>query len=183
MTKQAAEALKKAQEEFQKSGYSILIYDAYRPQKAVTYFMDWINNQPDEERKQYHFPRVDKKKLAKLGYVAEKSGHSKGSTVDMTIIENGKTFKKEATPENRTFGEIVLPFLDDNSIDCGTSFDLMDEASHGENNIINEEYKTRRDYIKQVMESFDFKVLDEEWWHFTLKDEPYPLTYFDFDVE
>lgn len=183
LTKQAAEALAQAQKKFKEDGYSILIYDAYRPQKAVTYFMDWIKNQPDEERKQYHFPRVDKKDLVNQGYVAEKSGHSKGSTLDMTIIKDGVQFQIVATPKSRIFNGVTLPFLDDNSIDCGTSFDLMDKASHGENEYITGEYKKNRDYIKEVMESFNFKVLNEEWWHFTLNNEPYPSKFFDFDVE
>lgn len=183
MTKQAAEALAKAQKKFKEQGYSILIYDTYRPQKAVTYFMDWIKNKPDEKRKQYHFPRVEKKNLIAEGYVAEHSGHSKGSTIDMTIIKEGEHFEKVAIPEKRTFNGVELPFLKDNSIDCGTSFDLMDIASHGENDYITGEYKKNRDYIKQVMESVGFKVLKEEWWHFTLNNEPYPSTYFDFDVE
>ena len=183
MTKECAEALKKAQEIFISYGYSILIYDSYRPQRAVDEFLSWMTTSDDQSRKLQHYPRVDKKDLIEKGYVASKSGHSKGSTVDLTLVKLGTTISEYSTYEVRNFNGIELPFLDDGSVDMGTSFDLMDEASHGENNVVFEEHNANRNFLKEVMEQVGFRVLPEEWWHFTLKDEPYPDTFFDFPVE
>ena len=185
MTKEAAAALKIAAEKFSNDGYDIVVYDAYRPQQAVTHFVDWIKNSPEEKRKKFHFPRVDKTKLIDLGYVASKSGHSKGSTIDLSIIKKENQLLEEAKTTMRKFKDdtIELPFNDDGTVDCGTSFDLMDEASHGDSQIVTEEQKKMRDYILSVMEESGFKKLEEEWWHYTLKDEPYPDTYFSFPVE
>lgn len=183
MTIQCAEALKKAQTIFKSKGYSILIYDSYRPQTAVNEFVSWITTSEDQRRKMQHYPRVDKKDLIQKGYVADKSGHSKGSTVDLTIFKIGANISTMSKYEVRNFNGIELPFLDDGTLDMGTSFDLMDEASHGVNNVVFEEHNVNRNLLKNVMESVGFMVLPEEWWHFTLKDEPFPDTYFDFPVE
>jgi len=184
LTQQAAIALSKAQKEFNKQNYCILVYDAYRPQCAVDFFVQWIKSMPDEQRnKPFFYPRVDKRTFIEQGYVASKSGHSRGSTLDMTVIECDKHFLERGVPEMRNFDGIILPFNIDNTLDVGTGFDLMDEASHGENNIVKKPHKERRDYINAVMSEVGFKVLEEEWWHFTLIDEPYKHEYFNFTVE
>lgn len=185
LTKEAAEALKKAQDEFKKDNYSIVIYDAYRPQKAVEHFMSFINS-TDESQKDRHYPYVTKDRFVKEGYVADKSGHSKGSTLDMTLIKIGNTLTREQVLFNRTFNGAIYPYLYDGTIDCGTSFDLMDPISHGDNTTIDTldpQYRKNRDYIKNIMDKAGFDVLDTEWWHFTLRNQPFPDTYFDFDVE
>jgi D-alanyl-D-alanine dipeptidase len=185
MTKKAATALSKAQEKFLSKGYSIVIYDCYRPESSVKYFVEWMNEPYDMKRKKYHYPYVEKKIDMKDIYISSRSGHSRGSTVDMSIISLNKTLLTESVYSKRIFNGKAYPFNDDNTVDCGTSFDLMDPASWSKNNSLNltKEQKNNRKLIKEVMESVGFKVLDEEWWHFTLKNEPFPNEYFDFDIE
>ena len=185
MTENAAWALAKAQRKFLSKGYSIVVYDAYRPDSSVKYFVEWMNDPNDTIRKKYHYPYVEKKADMVDIYIASRSGHSRGSTVDMSLIKADKKLLKDSVYEERIFNGKVYPFNNDNTIDCGTSFDLMDPASWSFNNTMNftNEQKTNREFIRVVMESVGFKVLAEEWWHFTLKNEPFPDTYFDFDIE
>lgn len=183
LTRKAAEALSKAQALLKKDGYSFVIYDAYRPQTAVNSFMDWSKDPNDQKMKTWFYPRVDKSRVFEQGYVAEKSGHSRGSTIDLSIIPI-KMSLYEVDPQPRKLRDgFEILFLDDGTVDMGSSFDLFDKASHYENDLISEEHQKRRQYLKQVMESCGFKNYAEEWWHFTLKDEPFPDTYFDFPVE
>ena len=118
-------------------------------------------------------------------YIGSRSGHSHGSTVDLSIIKINKELLTESVYEERIFNGTIYPFNNDNTIDCGTSFDLMDPASWADNNTFDftEEQKNNRKLIRDVMESVNFIILSEEWWHFTLKNEPYPKTYFDFEIE
>ena len=185
MTKEAAKALSKAQKTFLSKGYSIVVYDAYRPDSSVKYFVEWMNDVNDTIRKKYHYPYVETKADMVDVYIASRSGHSRGSTVDMSIIEVDKELLAKSVYEERIFNDKVYPFNNDNTIDCGTSFDLMDPASWADNNYMNftDIQISNRNFIKKVMENSGFEVLPEEWWHFTLKDEPYPDTYFDFDIE
>ncbi|MDF2577133.1 MAG: hypothetical protein K0S74_617 [Chlamydiales bacterium] len=183
VTRATAEALKAAQAKFKADGYSLIIYDAYRPQRAVNRFMQWSKDLNNQEMKAWFYPRVDKAKVFELGYVAEKSGHSRGSTVDVSLIRLDSQLK-QIEPRTRTLNDgFQFFYLDDGTIDMGSSFDLFDKASHYENDLINQEYKDRRTYLKNVMESCGFKNYPEEWWHFTLRDEPFPDTYFDFLVK
>ena len=185
MTKEAAIALSKAQKKFLVGGYSIVIYDAYRPSSSVKYFSEWMKEQNNTKRKKFHYPYIEKKSDMANVYINEISGHSRGSTIDMTIIDLKKTLLKESIYEERIFNGKIYPYNNDNTIDCGTSFDLMDPASWSDNNIFNftEEQKKNRKFIKDIMESEGFKILKEEWWHFTLKNEPFPNDYFDFEIE
>ena len=162
-----------------------MIYDAYRPQKAVEHFMRWINSTEDTQ-KDKHYPYVSKDRFVKEGYVASRSGHSKGSTLDMKIIKNGTDIIRTQEYRKRVFNKKVFPYMFDGTIDCGTGFDLMEPISHGDNTTLDEmdvNYKKHRDYIKEIMDKAGFDVLDTEWWHFILRNEPFPHTYFDFDVE
>lgn len=187
LTTQAAQALKKVQEQVKKDGYSLLIYDAYRPQRAVNHFMRWSADVHDQERKSEYYPRVNKADVFELGYIFKKSGHSRGSTVDLTLIKDGSHLH-DIQVKNRTLPDgFTIPLLDDGSIDMGSSFDLFDGASHSDNNtLISGEHKKMRDYLRKVMEEHGFKVSPREWWHFTLKEEPFPAdketSYFDFEV-
>jgi len=185
MTKEAAIALSKAQKKFLEKGYSIVIYDAYRPSSSVKYFSEWMKEQNNTKRKKFHYPYIEKKSDMANVYINEISGHSRGSTIDITIIDLKKTLLKESIYEERIFNGKIYPYNNDNTIDCGTSFDLMDPASWSDNNIFNftEEQKKNRKFIKDIMESEGFKILKEEWWHFTLKNEPFPNDYFDFEIE
>ena len=160
LTKEAAEALKKASDELIKKGYRLKIYDAYRPQKAVTNFMNWAKDVDDTRMKSYFYPELDKSVLFAQGYIAEKSGHSRGSTVDLTLFDM-KTEKE---------------------VDMGGTFDYFGELSHPDYKNITEEQYNNRMILREAMINNGFKPLPEEWWHFTLENEPYPDTYFTFPV-
>lgn len=161
LTKEAAEALKNASDELKEKGYRLKIYDAYRPQKAVTNFMNWAKDVDDTRMKEYFYPELDKSVLFDQGYIAEKSGHSRGSTVDLTLFDMNT--EKE--------------------LDMGGTFDYFGEMSHPDykDGITEEQYNNRM-ILREAMMNNGFKPLEEEWWHFTLNEEPYPDTYFQFPV-
>ncbi len=155
LTLQAAQALRFVQTELKKQGLSLLVYDCYRPQRAVDHFVEWAKDLNDLKMKDEFYPKVDKSYLFKDGYIAEKSGHSRGSTLDLAI----------------------------QSLDFGTPFDLFDPLSHTESSGISRLATKNRQLLKSIMTKNGFKNLAEEWWHYTLQHEPYPDTYFDFPVQ
>ena len=161
MTIEAAQALKNVSDEIKKKGYRLKIYDSYRPQMAVDHFVRWGKDLQDRRMKKYFYPKVDKSKLFIEGYIAEHSGHSRGSTVDLTLFDmaTGK------------------------EVDMGGTFDYFGELSHPsyKGKLTNKQIKNRM-YLREVMVKHGFKPLEEEWWHFTLENEPYPDTYFTFTV-
>jgi D-alanyl-D-alanine dipeptidase len=161
LSKEAAEALKRVSDELAEKGYGILIFDAYRPQKAVNHFVTWSRDASDTRMKAEFYPEVDKSRLFELGYIASKSGHSRGSTVDLTLVRLDT-------------GE---------EIDMGGPFDFFGPVSHHGTDLVTEEQTANRNILKEAMEKHGFAAYDQEWWHYTLKPEPYPDTYFDFDVE
>lgn len=161
LTTEAAEALKAVSDDVKAQGYRLKIYDAYRPQRAVTHFINWAKDTSDTRMKQYFYPNLDKSVLFTQGYIAEKSGHSRGSTVDLTL------FDMESEKE----------------IDVGGTFDWFGIESHPDYMQISEEQYANRMILREAMLRHGFKPLEEEWWHFTLKDEPYPDTYFDYPVK
>lgn len=183
LTYEAALALNKAQARFIKDGYSIVVYDAYRPQRAVNDFASWSKDLNDQKNKALFYPRIDKSKVFELGYLIEKSGHSRGSTVDISIIKINKKLHKIKPKKRRLAGGFEVMYLDDGTVDMGTSFDLFDKASHFVNSVVPEKYKKNREYLRRVMESCGFKGYPEEWWHFTFEDEPFKETYWDFVVQ
>ena len=160
LTVETINALQAAQKEFNEKGFSIKIFDAYRPQKAVNYFIEWAKDQADTLRKNEYYPHLKKSELFPLGYIAERSGHSRGSTVDLTLVY----FDNENTPKE---------------VDMGSSYDYFGEESHVFYEQITDEQKEARRYLRKVMLNNGFKPYAKEWWHFTLKNEPYPNTYFD----
>lgn len=183
LTKPTAERLKQIQNEVKKDGYVLVVYDAYRPQKTVDAFVAWGKDIESVEKKDMYYPYVDKEIIFKEGYIITKSGHSRGSTVDLTLIKIGEKVH-EIVKSARTLndGREVI-FLDDGTIDMGTSFDLFDKASHHDTDLVSTEAVTLRSYLREKMLNFGFQELEEEWWHYTLKDEPFPDQYFDFNVE
>ncbi len=160
LTKEAAAALKEVSDEVMEKGYRLKIYDAYRPQEAVTNFMNWALDAEDVRMKDYFYPELDKEVLFPQGYIAEHSGHSRGSTVDLTLFD--MALEKE--------------------VDMGGSFDYFGELSHPDYTDITEEQYQNRMILREAMMNHGFRPLDEEWWHFTLDNEPYPDTYFTFPV-
>jgi len=187
LTNQAAQALHNVQEEVKKDGYSLVVYDAYRPQQAVDHFITWSQDIAKQIKKNQYYPRVDKKDVFKLGYVARRSGHSRGSTVDVTLIKLDNQLQSIKLQERVLLDGFKITYLDDGTLDMGSSFDLFDQVSHCENNLIQESYKKNRTYLKTVMTKHGFKNYACEWWHFTLHDEPYPAdhesSYFNFVIE
>ena len=159
MTKDGVNALKAAADDLRKQGYRLLIWDTYRPQKAVDNFVEWINNPKDDGDKSF-YPTLKKSDLLKGQYIMEKSGHTRGSTVDLTIIKKDGSF-----------------------VDMGGTFDLFSEISHPDYKKLTREQKKNRKILHDAMVKAGFKGIDSEWWHYTLENEPYPDTYFDFDVE
>ncbi|WP_341763668.1 M15 family metallopeptidase [Candidatus Tisiphia endosymbiont of Beris chalybata] len=182
ITEAAAQALKKVQQDIKQDNYSLVVYDAYRPSKAVGHFVKWAQDPNDQKMKVLYYPYINKEKIFELGYVAEPSAHSSGSTVDLTIIELGKTVQQEPTVTWRTLkdGRLIARF-DDNTVDMGNSIDCMDESSAPDSQLIEEEYLQKRSYLSGKMEANGWKGYYREWWHYTLIDEPYKGCYFDFD--
>lgn len=158
MTKEAANKLKEVSDEVIKKGYRLKIYDAYRPQKAVSHFVRWAKDLNDTKMKKYFYPDLEKDVLFPQGYIAEHSGHSRGSTVDLTLFD--MNLEKE--------------------VDMGGTFDHFRVESHPDYKGITDEQYNNRMILREAMLNHGFKPLDEEWWHFTLKDEPYTDTYFTF---
>ena len=159
MTKAGAKALSAAADDLRKQGYRLLIWDTYRPQKAVDNFVEWINNPADAGDKTF-YPELEKSNLLEGQYIMSKSGHTRGSTVDLTLIKKDGSF-----------------------VDMGGTFDLFSEISHPDYKKLTKEQKKNRKILHDAMIKAGFKGIDSEWWHFTLKDEPYKDTYVDFDVE
>lgn len=161
VTKETATALHKIQTVLAKRGLGLKIFDAYRPQQAVNHFVRWAKVLNDTLKKQEFYPNIPKSKLFKLGYIASKSGHTRGSTVDLTLIDL-KT-KKE--------------------LDMGSPFDFFGIQSHPFYKNITKKQQENRILLRNVMLNNGFKPYDQEWWHFTLKNEPFPKTYFNFLVQ
>ncbi len=175
LTRSAAVALSKVQMELKKkykNKYSLKIYDAYRPKQAVKDFWKWSLDIKDKKMKDIFYPDIkDKRKLFKLGYVARISAHSRGSSVDVTIIDTSKD--SILYPENYS----------DNSIKMGTIFDFFSKKSHAYSKSVSLKAQQNRKILREIMEKYGFVACRTEWWHFTLKNEPFPKTYFDFIVE
>lgn len=150
-------ALNLAAEDARALGYGLLVFDAYRPQKAVDFLAEWAGTAENSTQLLY-YPNVEKSKLFALGYIAEKSSHTRGSAVDLTLTKNGAP------------------------LDMGTDFDYMDILSHHGAEGITQEQRKNRETLKTLMERHGFTAYENEWWHYRLIDEPYPDTYFDDDI-
>jgi len=185
LTRPAAQALGAVQQELAASGLSLKIYDCYRPQKAVNHFMRWAADIKDAKTKAEFYPLVDKRNLFRDGYIAEKSGHSRGSTVDLTIVALPAKPQEQYRP-HRNLRACYRPYgqrFGDNGIDMGTGFDCFDSRAHTLNKTLGPTPRLHRALLATLMAKHGFVNYDKEWWHYTLKDEPFPATYFDFDVE
>jgi len=161
LTTEATLALLVVQNELKKFGIGLKVYDAYRPQKAVNHFVRWSKDLKDMKRKELYYPTVEKKNLFDEGYIAKKSGHSRGSTVDLTLID-----------------------LESKKVlDMGSTFDFFGKPSWLNYHNITIEQKTNRMLLNFVMLKYGFKSYAQEWWHFTLKNEPFKKSYFNFNVQ
>lgn len=160
LTREAATALRAVSDELAEKGYRLKIYEAYRPQCAVDHFVRWSKDPSDTRMKPYFYPELEKGALFKESYIAKKSGHSRGSTVDLTLFDmaTGK------------------------EVDMGGTFDYFGKRSHPDYSGLTPEQYANRMLLRETMITHGFKPLSTEWWHFTLKNEPYPDTYFTFPV-
>lgn len=159
-TRALCAALAEAVDEAASRGFGLLLWDGYRPQRAVDNFLSWSKQPEDGRTKLRHYPNIDRTAMIEQGYVATKSGHSRGSTVDLTIY-------------HLTTGELAA---------MGGGHDLMDAISHhGAAGVLRVEAGNRR-HLRSIMERSGFSPYASEWWHYTLRDEPYPDTYFDFPI-
>lgn len=185
LTREAAQALVEVQNELKEMSLSLKVYDCYRPRRAVDHFVKWAKNLSDTKMKNEFYPRVDKANLFKDGYIAEKSSHSRGSTLDLTIISFPAP-SQETYREGEELKDCSLPAdqrWQDKSIDMGTGYDCFDPLSHTANQTIEPQQRANRLLLKTLMEKHGFKNLPEEWWHYTLKQEPFSDTSFNFEVK
>lgn len=160
LSEETAYALKNAADELRSQGYKIKIYDAYRPQRAVEHFASWASDWNDTKMKDKFYPSIDKSLLFDYGYIAYNSGHSRGSKIDMTLVDSNTN----------------------QELDMGGTFDYFDVVSHPDYTGITSEQYNNRMILQQAMVSNGFYTCSTEWWDFTLSNEPYPYTYFDFPV-
>jgi D-alanyl-D-alanine dipeptidase len=184
LTRDAALGLRRAQRAFLEQGYSLKVYDCYRPQRAVDHFVRWAEDLDDQRMKGEFYPRVDKSDLFADGYIAEKSGHSRGSTMDLTLVELPARPTRDYVP-----GEPLTPCyapqderFPDNSIDMGTGYDCFDTLAHTLDPRVQGEQRANRLLLKHGMEAAGFVNYPYEWWHYTYQPETFPETYFDFPV-
>ncbi|MFW6088866.1 MAG: M15 family metallopeptidase [Gemmatimonadota bacterium] len=167
LSRAAAEALADVQRELAADGLGVLVYDCYRPQRAVDHFVRWAADTADVTTKPEFYPNVDKSRLFEEGYIAERSGHSRGSTVDLTLVRLSEA--------NRADGAAEL-------LDMGTPYDFFDPRSHTESPEITDRQLANRLRLRDAMEAEGFQNYAAEWWHYTLREEPYPDSYFDIPI-
>ncbi len=176
----AAEALGKVHEELKEFGLALKVFDCYRPQRAVDHFVSWASDVDDQAKKVQYYPEVEKSRVFKLGYVATKSGHSRGSTVDLTIVEldKGPSGPFQDRTEDCRYGDDTDP----RELNMGTGYDCFDPLSHTENPHVDAEARRNRLLLRAIMEKYGFDNYSKEWWHFTYRNEPFRQEYFDFPV-
>lgn len=163
LARRAAEALADVQRRLADTGYGLLVYDCYRPQRAVDHFVRWARDTADVRTKAEHYPGVKKSRLFDEGYIAARSGHSRASTADLTMVR-------------------VRPDGSAEPLDMGTPFDFFDPRSHTDSPDVTAAQHTNRLRLRDAMEAGGFDNYADEWWHYTLHHEPYPDTYFDVPV-
>lgn len=185
LTEPATAALALVQSELKASGLSLKVYDCYRPQTAVDDFVEWARDLDDEAMKAEFYPSVEKRYLFRDGYIARKSGHSRGSTVDLTIVPLGSAAGAawDSRAELQSCENERSERFADASLDMGTGYDCFSTLSHTLSPGVSPQQRANRLLLEHLMESHGFVSLAEEWWHYTLSGEPYPDTYFDFPVD
>jgi len=185
LTQKAATALTAVAHAAAQDGFQLVIYDGYRPQSAIDHLLQWTKATDQKSTSQaWYFPRLSKRSnLFKNGYIARHSSHSRGSTVDLTLIKNGQKLHTPLPKKITLTDGTSLTILDDGTIDMGTSFDFMDKASNTKSSLVTQTQKNNRLYLRSLMERHGFCGISKEWWHFTLINEPFPTTIFNFPVK
>ncbi len=173
LSQPAARALQAVQAELRTQGLALKVFDCYRPQAAVDDFVRWGRDLSDQKTKANFYPDVPKAELFQRGYIAEKSGHSRGSTVDLTaVVVNAQRASKT----------VRGPLADGVDVDMGTPFDWFGVQSHTDNPALAPDVQDNRRWLRALLQRHGFRNLPEEWWHYTLQNEPYPERYFNFIV-
>ena len=173
LSRPAAMSLAKVQQALAAQGMTLKVFDCYRPQTAVDDFVRWGKDLQDQKTKAQYYPNVPKEELFTRGYIAEKSGHSRASTVDLTV----------AVVDSQRASQVVKgPLRNGGEVDMGTPFDMFDVRSHTENPDMSPDVRHNRLWLRALMDQHGWNNLPEEWWHFTLRDEPYPKQFFDVPV-
>ncbi len=180
LTREAARALAGVQNDLKASGLGLMVYDCYRPQRAVDDFVAW-SRAPGAATNPRHHPVVPKSELFQRGYIALHSGHSRGSTVDLTLVRAGAR-RRSATRESDC-RSIAGPVAPDGSVNMGTTFDCLDERAHTADSEASPEAQRNRTRLRDAMQRRGFVPYAKEWWHFTLANEPFPKTAFDFEIQ
>ena len=174
LSRPAAQALKSAQRELASSGLRLKVFDCYRPQAAVDDFVRWSQDGKDQKTKATHYPNVAKSALIQRGYIAARSGHSRASAVDLTVV---------VIDGQRASKRVRGPLADGQELDMGTPFDFFDPQSHTENADMPPDVQFNRRWLRSLMQRHGWRNLPQEWWHFSLVNEPYPDSYFDWPVK
>lgn len=184
LTRQAAEALHRVQTAARARGLSLKVYDCYRPQRAVDEFIRWSRDPADQQMKAEFYPRVDKSALFDNGYIGGPTAHSRGSTMDLTLVATSPASQRPYVP-----GEPLAPCyapvgqrFPDNTVDMGTGFDCFDPLAHTLDPRVTGTARDNRLLLRQLMADATFTNYANEWWHYTMADEPFPRTYFNFPV-
>lgn len=182
LTHQAADKLANIQAQALNKGYSLKVYDCYRPQRAVDDFFQWSKNSQNG-MKQAFYPREDKTTLFTKGYIAKYSGHSRGSTVDLSLVPLKQKTKKHRS--NKELSACFAPYkkrITDDSVDMGTNYDCLDKSAHVFYKKITKRARYNRYLLRKLMINNGFYPYSKEWWHFTLRNEPFKRQYFNFLV-
>jgi D-alanyl-D-alanine dipeptidase len=184
LEKQAAEALKAVQADLKDKGLGLKVYDCYRPAQAVAAFVAWSKQPDNPSSKEVHYPSLAKTSLFPEGYIATVSGHSRGATMDLTLIPlDAKAEPPSAT--GHALGGCTAPQAEregDDSLDMGTGFDCFDVKANTDASGLTSKEQANRKLLVDAMARHGFKNYPKEWWHYTLKNEPYPKTIFDFPI-
>lgn len=177
LTRAAAVALARAQAALQPQGLSLKVFDCCRPQRAVNHFLRWAQTKDDPALRALYYPRLSKAELLEQVYIDDKSGHSRGSTVDLTIV-----WHKTPSTASGHDGCSADAATRGDALDMGSGFDCFDPISHTNSPAVNPSQRANRHLLKAVMKRAGFRNYEREWWHYTLNGEPFPETYFDFPV-
>jgi len=189
LTREAGMALASAQRELGKQNLGLLILDCYRPSRAVAQFVAWTKNPKDQSMKSIFYPDEPKHELIARGYIADKSGHSRGSTVDLTLVSLNKVqeLKKAKLKfnfyEEKTDCRSQKNITTTGQLDMGTNFDCFSVLANTLNPNISRQAQNNRQLLREALEKVGFVNYDKEWWHFTLKNEPFSESYFDFPIK
>jgi D-alanyl-D-alanine dipeptidase len=180
LVRQAAEALTRVQAELRAKGLTLKVYDCYRPARAVAFFVDWAKEPDEPQAKETYYPNLEKRALFP-DYIAIRSGHSRGATVDLTLV----AVDSKPVPKRDILPSCTAPQTGqtaDGSVAMGTSFDCFDVKANTETPGLSEEARANRALLIEAMKMQGFENYAMEWWHFTYRPEPYPDTYFDFPI-